>query len=129
MPGRVGYVHIGDTRTDFILTFHDTIQDPTDPEKVLTPILTINDFQKAKITWTKPDGTQITRDETQGVALYTDGLDGKLHFLNDPSVIPDHSFPIDQGDEEWAIEGWIKLLDGSEKYTDKEYFLVRGEKQ
>lgn len=129
MPDRVGYIHTEDTRTNFIVTFHDTIPDPDDPTQLLTPILTINDFLNAKMTWTKPDGTTITRDETQGVELYSDGLDGKLHFMNDPVANPDNFFEIDQGDAEWAIEAWVKLLDGSEKGTDKDYFLVRGEKQ
>lgn len=128
MSMRIGKIHVGDNRTDFILTFWKTTKDPDNPDQYINTILTINGMQECIFTWTKPDGTTITRDMEQGVALVSDGLDGQAHFLND-KAIPDTFFPIDQGDDEWTLSGYVKLLDGSEYTSDNFYFLVRASQQ
>lgn len=127
MSARIGKIHVNDNRTDIIITFWQTIQDPDNPDEEKNVILTINDMQECIITITKPDGTIITRNMAQGVALFSDGLDGKAHFLNDKTS--QYFFPIDQGDAEWAFEGYVKLLDGSEYNSDKYYELVRASRQ
>jgi hypothetical protein len=120
MTKRSGYIHTKDKRTDFIVTFRDTQKDPV-TGKLIHPVWDISTMVKGEVTFTKPDGSQIKRDETTGFELYSGGQDGRAHFLNDG---PD-AFEIDQGDDYWSISAWVELLDGSTRYTDTEEFYVR----
>lgn len=120
MIKRSGFIHTGDKRTDFIVTFRDTQKDP-DTGKLIHPVWDISTMQAGEIIFTKPDGTEIKRAHMQGFVLYSGGQDGRAHFLNDGT----EAFDIDQGDNYWSVKAWVKLLDGSTRYTDDEEFYVR----
>ena len=122
--GRTGFITEGNKKTDFIFRFKDTITD-IDTGVSTHPILDISTMTEMKIFVTKPDGTEIQKDQTQGVELFTDGMDGKGHFLNTSG----NAFVIDQGGKIYKFSAWVKMLDGREFFTDVYNIMVRKQKK
>ena len=122
--GRTGFITEGNVRTDFIFRFKDTVID-IDTGVITHPVIDISTMQNMKIFVTKPDGTEIEKDETTGVELFTDGIDGRAHFLNSGG----NAFTLDQGGKIYKFSAWIKLLDGREFFTDIYNIMVRTQKK
>lgn len=85
-------IHVGDTGTEFRITFLDQDGGIVD--------LSDNDITAKQFLFKKPDGTLLTKTAT----LYTDGTDGIAKYL---TLSTDLSAA-----GKWSLQGKITLMNG-----------------
>lgn len=77
----LGKIHVNDVKTELKPTIYETLSGSN-------VILNLANFDTFTMTFTRPDGTQFSKTNADGVAIFNSpGSDGVLHYITPtPSI-------------------------------------------